>query len=81
MKVKPDPRLFWFLREDILLDLSEPSIQDMYVQQILDHGRAEDVRELLRTIGRETFKEVFGRVRFFIKKDVRRFWEDVVSRY
>ncbi len=76
MKVKPDPRLFWFLKEDILLDLSKPSIQDMYVQEILSHGGMDDVKNLLKMFGKETFQKIFSRVRYFLKKEVRMFWEE-----
>ncbi len=76
MEVIPDKRLFWFLKEDIKLDLSEPSILDMYIQQIITHGRAEDIKTLLRDIGLMRFKEAFLRLKFFLPLEVRKFWED-----
>jgi len=75
MKVIPDKRLFWFLKEDIELDLSEPSVLDMYVQQMITQGSAEDVKTLLKNIGFTKFKEAFARVKPFLPLEVRRFWE------
>ena len=79
MKVVPDKRLFWFLKEGIKLDLSDPSILDMYVQQVITRGRTEDVRTLFKNIGFSKFKEVFTRLRHFLPKEVRRFWEDSIA--
>ena len=59
MKVAPDPKLFWFLKEGIELDLDNPSTLDMYVQQILTRGRAKDVKFLLKTTGIKKFEESF----------------------
>lgn len=48
MKVTPDKRLFWFLRPDIELDLSNPPIREMYIQQVITAGRTEDIKKLFK---------------------------------
>lgn len=75
MKVTPDRKLFWFLREGIELDLNRKSTFDMYVQQILSFGRSEDVRALIRRIGVPKLKESFERIKSFLPNEVRKFWE------
>ena len=48
MKVNADKRLFWFLKDNTELDLDSPAILDMYVQQVLMYGKAQDIKSLLR---------------------------------
>lgn len=79
MEVIPDKRLFWFLKEDIRLDLLEPSVLDMYIQQIITHGRTEDIKALFRDIGLMRFKEAFSRLKFFLPLEVQKFWEDFLG--
>ena len=74
--VTPERRLFWFLREGVTLDLTEPSMVDLYVQQVLTHGRADDVRQLLARLGEPGLVESFKRVGRFLPVEVRWFWED-----
>jgi hypothetical protein len=31
MKIVPEKRLFWFLRDNIKMDLSNPTLLDMYI--------------------------------------------------
>lgn len=75
----PDRRLFWFLREGVQLDLNEPSMADLYVQQVLSRGRADDVRQLLARLERPRFAESFQRVGRFLPVEVRAFWEDYLG--
>ncbi|MCM8797922.1 MAG: hypothetical protein NC821_00435 [Candidatus Omnitrophica bacterium] len=75
-KIRPKPHLFWYLKDDIELDLSEPSVLDMYVQQTVTHGNTEDIKTLFKEVGYNQFKEAFLRLRFFLPCEVRKFWED-----
>lgn len=68
MKIVPDRRLFWFLKEGVKLDLSDPSTLDMYIQQVITRGRAEDVKALFKNVGFSKFKEAFTRLRVFCLK-------------
>ncbi len=79
MKIKPDSRLFWFFKEDVELDLDEPSHLDMYVQQVWTRGHASDVRDLLKTVEIDRLKIVLNRIRRFIPTEVRSFWEDFLG--
>ena len=51
MKVSADKRLFWFLKDNTELDLDSPAILDMYVQQVLMYGKAQDIKSLFKKIG------------------------------
>lgn len=79
MNVRTSGRLFWFLKEGSSLDLAHPSQRQMYFQQVLTHGREEDIRSLLRSINPPQFKETFERVKHFLPSDVRNFWEDFLA--
>lgn len=79
MDVVPEKRLFWFLKEGITLDLDEPSMLDMYVQQVLTHGRTEDIKVLLKRLDLKQLKESLERVNPFLPDEVREFWEDFVG--
>ena len=79
MKIIPDKRLFWFLKEDFPLDLTDSSNMDMYVQQVLTRGRTEDVKALLKCIEIELLRESFQRVRPFLPREVKLFWEDFLG--
>jgi len=76
MKIVPDKRLFWFLKDNIELDLDSPSVLDMYVQQILTRGSSQDIKSLSEKIGLDKFKESFERIKRFLPPEVTRFWED-----
>ena len=76
MKAVTDRRLFWFLKEGTELDLSDKGHLDMYVQQTLTRGRTSEIRRLLNMIKLSDFIESFGRIRNFLPKGVRRFWEE-----
>ncbi|MDI6734643.1 MAG: hypothetical protein QME42_00360 [bacterium] len=81
MKIIPDKRLFWFLKEGITLDSNEPSVLDMYVQQVITRGKTEDVKVLLRNISLEQFRQVFMRIKHFLPVEVKMFWEDFIGNH
>lgn len=72
-------RLFWFLKKGAALDLSEPSSQDLYVQQVVSHGTAGDVKLLLRRLDMGRLKESLERLKRFLPTEVRMFWEDFLA--
>ena len=45
MKIKADKRLFWFLKDNVKLDLNDPSQLDMYLHQVITYGRTEDIKK------------------------------------
>ena len=67
--------LFWFAPSDVRLDLSNPAVLRTVVQQVLTHGRTKDVKILLRTLPRDRFRDVFEKMKRFLPKSVRVFWE------
>lgn len=78
-KIRPKRQLFWFLKENAQLDLTEPSVLDMYVRQIITCGRTQDVRALLKTVSLRELKESLQRLRRFIPREIRDFWEDYIG--
>jgi hypothetical protein len=46
--MRVNKRLFWFLKDDVELDLSNESILDMYIQQVLTYGNTEDIKIFLK---------------------------------
>jgi NurA-like 5'-3' nuclease len=76
MKVSAKTRLFWFLKDSYELNLNNPSIVDMYVQQVLTRGKADDVRKLFKKLEPEVFKKSFERIKKYLPKETRMFWED-----
>ncbi|MEW6041869.1 MAG: hypothetical protein AB1633_10135 [Elusimicrobiota bacterium] len=79
MKINVSKRLFWFLKDDSILDLSEPSVMDMYIQQTITHGNTEDIKNLFKNITVTQFRESFLRLKFFLPFEVRKFWEDTIG--
>lgn len=79
MQLIPDKRLFWFLKDNIKLDLSDSSVLDMYIQQIITYGKAEDIKGIFKNISSAQFKESFLRLRTFVPFEVRKFWEDFLG--
>ena len=49
MKAILGKRLFGYLKEGTELDLKNPSNIDMYVQQVLSHGKTDDVKRIIKT--------------------------------
>jgi len=76
MKTVVEKRLFWFLREGTELDLSNKTHLDMYIQQTLSKGRTSDVKKLLKEVKPRDFVESFGRIKRFLPKEVRAFWDE-----
>jgi len=79
MKIVAQRRLFWFLKDNIKLDLSNPSVLDMYIQQVIMYGRAEDISALFSKINLSQFKNAFMRLSRFLPFEVKKFWEDAVG--
>lgn len=75
MMIPLEKRLFWYLNGDRELDLENPSNVDMYVQQVLSHGKADDVRELIMMLKPEVFKKSLERIKRYLPREVRKFWE------
>lgn len=75
MKIAADKRLFWFLKDDVELDLDIPSVLDMYIQQVFSQGISQDIKLIFERIGHLKVKEAFKRVKPFLPKEVRLFWE------
>ncbi len=76
MLKKLKPHLFWFLKRNAALDLSSFGTRQMYVQQILTCGRADDVRELIKDITPDQLRQSFEEMKRFLPQQVRMFWED-----
>jgi len=79
MKIVAQRRLFWFLKDNIKLDLSNPSVMDMYIQQVIMYGRTEDISALFSKINLSQFKNAFMRLSRFLPFEVKKFWEDAVE--
>lgn len=79
MKIKADRRLFWFMKEDIVFDISDTKSIDMYVQQVLTHGATKDIKKLIKLIGLDTLKKSLTRVKNFLPAEVRSFWESSIG--
>lgn len=81
MNIPPNKRLFWFLKDNVSLDLSNSADLELYVQQVLSKGRREDIKALLATIDFKRFKLVFLKIKRFFPWEVRAFWEDFIESY
>lgn len=79
MIISPDRKLFWFLKDNVSLDLSNPADLELYVQQVLTRGRLQDVKTLLTAIDFKRFKQVFLKIKRFFPWEVRTFWEDFIE--
>jgi len=76
MKTIIEKRLFWFLKDGTELDLSNKTHLDMFIQQTLSKGRASDVKSLFRMIGIRDFIRSFNRIKNFLPREVKNFWEE-----
>jgi len=81
MNILADKKLFWFLKDNIFLDLSKTADLEMYMQQVLSKGRLEDVKALLTVVDSKRFKQVFSRMKRFLPREVQAFWEDFIESY
>ena len=79
MKIIAEKRLFWFLKDKVKLDLSDPAVLDIYIQQVMTYGRAKDIKTLFSRVGLAQFKNAFRRVSRFLPFEVRKFWEDAIG--
>lgn len=79
MKTIAEKRLFWFLKEGTELDLSNKTHMDMYVQQVLSRGSVSDIKNLFKMIKAEEFIESFNRIKNFLPKEVKMFWEESIG--
>jgi hypothetical protein len=79
MKTVTEKRLFWFLKEGTELDLSDKTQLDMYIQQVLTRGKTSDIRKLFSIITPSVFYDSFTRIKDFLPKEVRRFWEEDIE--
>jgi hypothetical protein len=77
--MKPDKNLFWFLKDEVELDLNKPSVLDMYVQQVISRGKMKDVKTLLMAVSPMRFQESFRRLNRFLPYEVKKFWEDFIG--
>ena len=76
MKIAADGRLFWFLKQGTMLDLEDQSVFPMVLQQVLSHGQTDDIRWLLRSVGRSRFEQGLKKIGRFLPREVQTFWED-----
>ena len=67
MKIKPKKYIVWSKEE---IDLSDPWQRKWYIQQVLTHGRAEDVIELDLEEVKRTLPELT------LPEHIRRLWND-----
>lgn len=77
---KPPSDLFWFLKEDAVLDLDRPGDLSTAVQHTLDRGGEEEVRELIRLLGPREFLEVVRSHVRSLHPRVRPFWMELTKR-
>ena len=75
-KAIAEKRLFWFLKEGAEIDLSDNAQLDMYIQQVLSHGSTPDIKSLLKMIESSAITNSFNRIKNFLPKEVKMFWED-----
>ncbi len=76
MKVTATKRLFWFLEEGSEFDLSNENHLNMYVQQNLSRGKTSDIRRLFKIIPLNVFIGAFSRIKNYLPREVRQFWEE-----
>lgn len=81
MNILVNKNLFWFLKDNISLDLSNAADLEMYMQQVLSRGRLEDVKTIIKKVDSKRFKEVFLKIKRFLPLEVRTFWEDFIESY
>lgn len=76
---KPPSDLFWFLKEDAVLDLDRPGDRTTAVQHVLDRGGEKEVRELIELLGPERFVQTVREMIRFLHPRVRPFWQAIVG--
>lgn len=81
MKINADERLFWFLKKGAELDLNKAPDLELFMQQVLTRGRADDVRYLLKVVEPFRFEATFRRIEHFLPSGVRTFWNDFLANH
>ncbi len=76
MKISADKKLFWYLKDNIQLDLSNSSQLDMYVQQAVTCGKSDDIRRLFKIVDLKQLQTCLSRLKHFLPWEVEKFWED-----
>ncbi len=76
MRIIPSKRLFWFFKDSVELDLSNPASLELYIQQVISQGRTEDIKFLLTHVHLDQFQQAFSKIRPFLSWEVKTFWED-----
>lgn len=79
MKIVPEKRLFWFLKDGAEIDLADPAELDMYVQQVISRGRSADVSELLRVLGADKLRSSLERIKRFVPAEITMFWAEILE--
>lgn len=79
MKITADKRLFWFLRDGVEFDMSDREHRDIYIQQVLSKGKSSDVKRLFAIVKKPDFMDSLNRIKRFLPKEVRGFWEDALG--
>ncbi|MGB9612974.1 MAG: hypothetical protein ACPL4K_02195 [Candidatus Margulisiibacteriota bacterium] len=79
MNITPNKRLFWFLKDGVDLDLDDPPTLDMYVQQVITHGKTDDIKHLLKIVKPQKLKESLSHLKGFLPDEVEKFWEDFIG--
>ena len=67
MKIKPKRYIVWSVDE---IDLDNPYLRKWYIQEVLIHGRTEDIRELDLEEVRKILPELT------LPEHIRRLWND-----
>lgn len=68
MKIKPKRYIIWSTNKEI--DLDDPYQRKIYIEEVLSHGRTEDISEL----DWEEIKELLPQLN--LPERIRKFWED-----
>ena len=76
MKINLSRKLFWFLKDNVSINLSDPSSLEMYMQQVISHGKTEDIKFLLTHVKSEQLQQTFLKIKRLLPWEVRAFWED-----
>jgi len=79
MKFTPNELLFWFFKNKTKINLDNPADLDTYLQQVLTHGKTNDIKQLLKRVKPLKFQEAFERTKKFLPLEVKMFWEDFIG--
>jgi hypothetical protein len=76
MKMNAEKRLFWFLKEGLELDLSNKNHLDLYIKQTLSKGKTSDIKRFFKTVDPPDLVKSLNRIKNFLPKEVKAFWEE-----